>query len=68
MNATPVDHAVYLTSEEAADRLRFTVTAPSDPTRHFLRWAKREGLRPARRGRVLLWDPRYLDAFIARAR
>ena len=51
----------YLTSEEAARDLRFS-TAP-----HFRRWAKRRGLRPSRRGRVLLWERRYLDAVIAPA-
>lgn len=55
----------YLTSEEAARHLRFTETAPSEPTRCFLRWARRSGIRPSRRGRVLLWERRYLDAVIA---
>ncbi len=59
---------VYLTSDEAAARLKFTVTAPSDPTKAFLKWTRREGLKPSKRGRILLWEPRYLDAFIARSR
>jgi hypothetical protein len=64
---TSTDRAVvYLTTEEAAERLRFTVTAPKHPTCAFLNWAKRDGLRPLKRGRVLLWDATYLDAFIAR--
>ncbi len=66
MNGAP--EREYMTSEEAARSMLFHVTAPSDPLRCFLRWAKRAGLTPARRGRRLLWDKQYLDVTINRDR
>jgi hypothetical protein len=53
----------YLTTEEAARYLRF----PDTPIRALLfrQWAKRQGLQPSRRGRILLWERRYLDRVVA---
>jgi len=53
----------YLTTEEAARYLRF----PAGPIQAvlFRQWARRQHLRPSRRGRILLWERRYLDAVVA---
>lgn len=47
----------WLTVKEVAERLRFTVTAPSDPDKACRDWLKRKGIVPVKRGgRVLLID------------
>lgn len=53
----------WLTVKEVAERLRFTVTAPSDPDKACRDWLKREGIVSVKRGgRVLLVDELDINA------
>jgi hypothetical protein len=52
----------WLTTDEAAVYLRFERC--KKPRREFLKWVHQHGVGFARRGRVLLFDPRELDAAV----
>lgn len=58
---------VLLTEREAAERCRYFARGCSDPVRAFQQWARRVGMPVKRAGRVRLYDPRVLDAFLERA-
>lgn len=55
----------WLSTRQAATYLGFDACA--DPVRAFRKFAKRKGIASARRGRVLLFDPRDLDQAIGAA-
>lgn len=57
MRAT-VQESAWLTAQEASDYLRF----PS--VRAFYRWLETNDLPKGRRGRVLLFERRVLDAYV----
>jgi len=52
----------WLTTAEAARYLRFDTCR--HPRREFVKWVHRHGVAFARRGRVMLFDVRDLDAAI----
>jgi len=54
----------YLTLEEGAHLLRFDQTAPSNPTKCFLRWLRRNVVPVAKRGKTVLVERRVLEGYL----
>lgn len=52
----------WLTVKEAAEKLRFTVSAPANPSDACRKWLRAQGIGFVKRGRVLLVDELDIDA------